>query len=278
MMSAQGLSNVDLLDTPTLRQLQANVRLNSPIHWAAFDTTPYPRNNGDLIVNDLKPIQDGVPFRVEVYHHRAVRARIFADGVFLGETTTKANGRLLLSNVLAPSTTVSFTAYCYDAQGNLLDILVLGPESTDYSIVDDTDSLRFSLTGSWTTGTAQPDKYGTSYRYSWGYNPPSTATWKLYIPIPGIYEVFVWYPQSSNRATDSPFTIYHAQGTTTVRINQQVNGGKWVSLGQFRFKGDGTDKVELSNAITDTTKLVVADAVKTVFVDLPARVSEWQLE
>lgn len=278
MMNAQGLSNLDLLDTPTLRLLQTAVRTNSPIHWAAFDSSPFPRNNGDLVVNDLKPIQNGVPFRIEVYHHRAVRARVFADGSFLGETTTRANGRLLLSNVTALSTTVNFTAYCYDAAGNLLDILVLGPDTSDYSIVDDIDALRFSLTGTWTTGTAQPDKYGTSYRYSWGYNSPSTATWKLYIPIPGIYEVYVWYPQSSNRATDSPFTVYHAQGTTTVRVNQQINGGKWVLLGQFRFRGDGTDKVVLSNNISDTSKLVVADAVKTVFVDLPARVSHWELE
>lgn len=278
MMSAQGLSNLDLLDTPTLRQLQANVRTNSPIHWAAFDSDPYPRNNGDLIVNNLNPIQDGVPFRVEVYHHRAVRAKVYIDGNFVGETTTKANGRLVLNNVLAPSSAVSFVAYCYDAAGNLLDTIILGPDSTDFSIVDDSDPQRFSLSGSWTTGTAQPNKYGTSYRYSWGYNQPSTATWKLYIPIPGIYELYLWYPESSNRATDAPFTVYHAQGTTTIRVNQQINGGRWVLLGQFRFRGDGTDKVVLSNAISDTSKLVVADAVKTVFVDVPARVSHWELE
>lgn len=278
MMSAQGLSNMDLLDTPTLRQLQSAVRTNSPIHWAAFDSNPFPPNNGDLVVNNLRPIQNGVPFRVEVYHHRAVRARIFADGAFLGETTTKANGRLVLNNCLAPSTTTTFVAYCYDGAGQLLDVLVLGPGGTDFSIVDDSDSTRFSLSGTWTTGTAQPDKYGTTYRYSWGTNPPSSATWKLYVPTPGIYEVYVWYPQASNRATDSPFTVYHAQGTTTVRINQQINGGRWVLLGQFQFRGDGTDKVVLTNDIADTSKLVVADAVKTVFVDVPTGVSEWQLE
>ena len=277
MMSTSGLTNMDLLETATLRQLQNTVRLNSPIHWAAFDSNPIPPNNGDLIVNNLQPVQAGVPFRIEIYHHRGVRARVFADGYFLGETTTKANGRLVLSNVTVGAVPQGWIAYCYDAAGNLLDTLVLG-NIGDLSIVDDTDPTRFSLTGTWTTGTAQPDKYGTSYRYSWGTNPPSTATWLLYIPMPGIYEVYVWYPQSSNRATDSPFTVYHAQGTTTVRINQQVNGGKWVSLGQFRFRGDGTDRVELSNNISDTSKLVVADAVKAEFRNLPARVSQWELE
>ncbi len=42
MMAKDGLSNTDLLDTPTLRQLQATVRTNSPIHWAAFDSDPFP--------------------------------------------------------------------------------------------------------------------------------------------------------------------------------------------------------------------------------------------
>jgi hypothetical protein len=278
MMAVQGLSNLDMMDTPTLRMLQTAVRTNSPIHWAAYDSNPFPSNNGDLVVNDLQPIQDGVPFRVEVYHHRAVRARVFADGNLLGETTTRANGRLLLANVTAPSTTASFAAYCYDAAGKLLDVLRLGSDSVDFSIVDDADSTRFSTSGSWTTASSQPDKYGSSYRYSWGTNPPSAATWKLFIPTPGHYEVFVWYSVSSNRATDAPYTVYHADGTTTVRINQQTNGGRWVSIGQFRFRGDGTDKVVLTNDITDTSKLVVADAVRAVFVDVPARVTEWELE
>ncbi len=278
MMAEQGLSNLDLLDTPTLRLLQTKVRTNSPIHWAAFDADPYPPNNGDLIVNDLKPIQSGVPFRVEVYHHRAVRARVFGGGVFMGETTTKANGRLLLTNLYAPEGTVSWEAYCYDTAGNLIDILRIGPTPAELAIVDDADSARFSTTGTWIVGTAQPNKYGSTYRYSWGTDPPSSATWQLYIPVAGKYLVEIWYPEASNRATDAPFTIYHRDGTTTVRVNQQLNGGQWVSLGEFRFKGDGTDKVVLTNDISDTSKLVVADAVRATFVDVPARVTLWQLE
>ena len=123
-------------------------------------------------------------------------------------------------------------------------------------------------------GSAQPDKYGGTYAYAWGYSGPSTATWLLSIPSAGLYEVFVWYPQASNRATDAPFTVYHAEGQTTVRVNQQINGGRWVPLGTFRFSGAGSDRVVLSNSISDTTKLVVADAVR-ISGPLNAGVAEW---
>ena len=247
------------------------VNQNSPISWAAFDTTTTPANNGDLIVNDLKPVLAGVPFRVEVYHHRAVRARVYTAGTFLGETTTKANGRLVLNNATAPGGSSFFTAYCYDAADNLIDILQI-PAGIDLDIVDNGDP-RFAVEGTWTIGTAQPNKYMGSYAYSWGTDPPSTATWNLTISQPGIHEVSVWYPEASNRATDSPFTVHHADGTTTVRIDQRTIGGQWIALGQFRFAGTGGETVTLSNDVSDTSTLVVADAVRIVLVT--ASVDKW---
>jgi hypothetical protein len=273
VMARDGLTNYHLLETPTLRSLQAAIALNSPIHWAAFDTSPTVARNGDLIVNDLKPIQAGVPFRAEVYHHRGARARLFLGATLMGETTVRANGRLLLTGLTAPAGSSGFVAYVYDDSGNLMDIIPQLAGVGDLMIVDNTDP-RFSVTGSWTVASAQPDKYGGTYAYSWGYSGPSTATWLLSIPSAGLYEVFVWYPQASNRATDAPFTVHHAEGQTTVRINQQINGGQWVRLGTFRFSGAGGDRVVLSNSISDTTKLVVADAVR-ISGPLNAGVAEW---
>lgn len=271
LMMRDGRSNYGMLDTAPLRELQETVRQNSPIHWAAYDTTAIPRNNGDLVVNDHRQVQDAVPFRVEVYHFRAVRAKVYADANLLGETTTRANGRLLLTGCLAPASTNVFTALCYDAAGNLLDTLRI-PADFDPLVVDNSD-VRFSTSGTWTTGTSQPNKYGSSYVYAWGYDPPSQATWSLSAPEPGDYDVFVWYPEASNRATDAPFAVTDANGTTEIRVNQQVNGGQWVLLGRFRLNGLPSEKVVLSNAVSDTSKLVVADAVRIEHV--PSDVPEW---
>jgi hypothetical protein len=68
-----------------------------------------------------------------------------------------------------------------------------------------------------------------------------TLTWNLKVPQTGRYEVTVWYPESPDYATDAPFTIVHSEGSTTVRLNQQVWGNRWVKLGDFNFEaGKGT--------------------------------------
>jgi hypothetical protein len=129
--------------------------------------------------------------------------------------------------------------------------------------LDDADAAVFSTSGAWTVGTAQSEKYGPSYKYKSGGTGSGTATWNLNVPQTGLYEVSVWYPQGSNRATDAPFTVNHAGGASTVRINQQKTGGRWVRLGDYQFNaGQGT--VVLSDNIANASQIVVADAVKAV--------------
>lgn len=264
LMFSMQKTNYEMLDIPNLRNLQQLTIQNSPISWAAFDSEPIPQLNGDLIVNNFKKIQEGIPFQIEVYHNRAVKAKVFLSGILIGETATRANGRLILNVESAPTGSKNFYAICYDADDKIIDIIDIS-DKRDLTIIDNEDP-EFSYVGDWKLGTAQPDKYKTSYRYLFYTDGPGTATWQIFTPVKGLYEISVWYPQSSNRATDSPFTIYHADGTTTVRINQQINGGKWISLGKFNFNADLSGKITLSNDISDQTKLVVADAVKAVLI------------
>jgi hypothetical protein len=46
-------------------------------------------------------------------------------------------------------------------------------------------------------------------------------------------EDFEW----SSRSESVPVVIRHAGGTTTVRVNQRLNGGQWNLLGKFTFAG-----------------------------------------
>lgn len=127
-------------------------------------------------------------------------------------------------------------------------------------VVDDADP-GFSAVGDWVTGTTQPDKYGSSYRSSSGGSGADAATWDLSVPKTGRYEICVWYPAASNRAPDSPFTVNHADGSTTVPVNQQINGGRWIKLGDFRILAGG-GSVGLTDQVADPETLVVADAVQ----------------
>ena len=66
------------------------------------------------------------------------------------------------------------------------------------------------------------------------------------------------------RATNTPVTIHHADGETTVRINQQqVPKYKKLfrSLGRFRFHAGKKGWVRISNGGTKG-KYVIADAVQ----------------
>ncbi len=260
VMARDGKTNCDLLDLPVLRALQAAVNANSPISWVAYDAEPIPNLNGDLIVNDLKPVVAGIPFQIEIYHHRGRRARVFLNGNFMGETTYRANGRLVLDIASAPTGSANWKAVIYDDDREI-DVIDITPEPVDYSIIDNEDA-RCSFTGLWTRATAQPDKFGPSYHYLWGNVETGAATWLLTVPEGGLYEIAVWYPQHTNRAGDAPFTVHHAGGQTTVPVNQQINGGMWFVLGTFEFDANAVNKVVLTNAVSDTEKLVVADAVR----------------
>lgn len=261
LMLRDGVRNYDLLQRESLRELQTIVSGNSPIHWQVYDAEPIPPYNGEIVANNLHPVQPGVPFRVEVYHHSGVRARLYRGTQLLGESTTRANGRLVFNGITSSSGTADLYADVFDAQGNLLDRIGAPAGERNLWVIDNGDA-GFSTTGTWTNASAQANKFGANYTYLFGNGGAGSATWQLGIERAGLYEIAVWYPQAPNRASDSPFTVHHEQGATTIRINQQQTGGQWVILGEFRFRPDGDQRVVLSNDIADPTKLVVADAVR----------------
>lgn len=142
--------------------------------------------------------------------------------------------------------------------------------------VDD-GGANFSVTGSWTVATTQAEKFGSTYRYKSKGDGTGKAVWNLSVATTGRYEVCVWYPEGTNRATDAPYRVIHAGGTTAITINQQKRGGRWVRLGDFDFVA-GQGVVELSDNISDSTKIVVADAVKATMwpPTPPASVNAWE--
>jgi len=85
---------------------------------------------------------------------------------------------------------------------------------------------------------------------------------------PGRYEVRLAYIHAPNRESKIPVTIFHADGETTVHINQQeppVIEGRFVSLGQFRFEANGFGYALVSNE--GTSGYVTADAVQFLPAD-----------
>ncbi|MBX3729767.1 MAG: FAD-dependent oxidoreductase [Candidatus Sumerlaeia bacterium] len=118
MMFRDGVPSHALLDPEPLREFQGRVQAVSPISWKAFDATPIPPHYGDLLVNDRRPIQANQPFRIEAHVPRAVRARAWADDVELGESTHRANGRVLFSEATLQAVPKTIVVEAYSADGS----------------------------------------------------------------------------------------------------------------------------------------------------------------
>ncbi len=126
-------------------------------------------------------------------------------------------------------------------------------------IVDNTAGV---FVGSWPTSTYYPGYYGNNYQWNSAGSGADTATWSFNIPSAGSYQVFARWTSATNRATNAPYTINYAGGSTTVPINQQINGGTWQSLGTFNFNA-GSYNVRLSDLANGE---VNADAIRIIRV------------
>lgn len=122
-------------------------------------------------------------------------------------------------------------------------------------IIDNPDA---TFVGTWPALTGVPGKYGINFQYHTGGTGANTATWSFTIGTAGNYEVYAWWVEGTNRATNAPYTINYEGGSDTVRVSQRIKGGQWNYLGTYPF-GVGTYSVVLSD---DANNYVIADAIK----------------
>lgn len=147
-------------------------------------------------------------------------------------------------------------------------------------ILDNTDA---SFIGSWSTGSYSTP-WGSNYRYADTVtgNPTHSATFSPDLPVSGLYDVYTWYTQGGNRPVDARYQILHANGVSTILVNQQVNGAQWRRLASnLRFEVGATQFVRLLNHSSEGGKAVIADAARWVLRkrdEVDAEVPTWWLE
>lgn len=118
--------------------------------------------------------------------------------------------------------------------------------------------------GGWSTSNSA-GYYGDTRSYHDGDSAKGTKSVRFTpdIEVAGQYKVYVWWTSHSNRATDTPMTVYHSGGSQTFDVNQEVNGGQWNELpGTYTFAAGAntaTGSVLISN---DANEYVVVDAVR----------------
>lgn len=128
-------------------------------------------------------------------------------------------------------------------------------------VVDDSQARRV---GEWTHSQYSKNYIGDGYLHDGNADKGAkTLSFHPGVLRAGRYDVRLGYVPSSNRATKVGITIFHADGENTVFINQQETPpieGRLVSLGQFRFEGNGHGYVLVSNE--ESSGHVIADAVQ----------------
>jgi hypothetical protein len=159
----------------------------------------------------------------------------------------------------------------YADKGHIQDIaetlrFTSGPSGTGVAVMDDNDRncAKYGTARYWHTAH---QGYGGTLTWTWnndyrrsGYN------WARWYPDlkPGRYEVFAYIPQRYNTTTAARYWVSHQSGHTLRVVNQSVNGGRWVSLGTYTFRGTRSDRVSLSDVTYETyaTRMIAFDAVK----------------
>jgi hypothetical protein len=120
---------------------------------------------------------------------------------------------------------VGTTSTCADAMA----LVAQGGPPPPAEIIVDNGGPGTSFTGSWTVSGA-PNPFGPNSIYA-----KNGPTYTFTIPASGTFRVHAWWTQLSSRPSAAPYDITHSGGTTTVNVDQRVNGGQFNLLGQFTF-------------------------------------------
>jgi hypothetical protein len=128
-------------------------------------------------------------------------------------------------------------------------------------LLDNSLSRGLTIRGEWVYGSELVGFYGPDYAHD-GNTRKGFKQFQFNSALPrtGRYVVYMRWTASANRASSVPVDIVHANGVTTVRVDQRTSGGEWVPLGAFTFRVGRMASVVIRTDGTDG--FVVADAVR----------------
>jgi hypothetical protein len=131
------------------------------------------------------------------------------------------------------------------------------------TIIDNSDPA-FNTEGIWRVDSGNYDQYGDDFAMTRPGSGDRSATFVLDIQATGDYELYVWWPECWVCASNAPFTVEHADGSSTelVALNDRQRAGQWNSLGEYPFELGQPASVMVTD---DADGRVVADAIRLVW-------------
>lgn len=155
------------------------------------------------------------------------------------------------------------------ADGQVLEFESAGRSGGGLSLTKYTgilvDNTSAKLQGNWQTSQANTPHFLTGYLHDGDTDKGGCkAVFQTDVKA-GRYELQLSYPPNSNRASNVPVQIDHAEGTTIVHVNQRQKPdqeGTFVSLGTFVFDADHPLQVTVGNEGTDG--YVIVDVLRAL--------------
>jgi N-acetyl-anhydromuramyl-L-alanine amidase AmpD len=127
---------------------------------------------------------------------------------------------------------------------------------------NNTSQGYLSASANWISSASTGGYYGSGYYYASTAAVSDPASFYFYMPAAGTKTIDAWWTAGTNRAPSATFIALNASGTEVGRtsVNQQANGGTWVTLGTWSFSA-GWNRVQLSRWTT-SGYVVIADAIR----------------
>lgn len=108
------------------------------------------------------------------------------------------------------------------------------PPAVAGGIIMDNASPGFSIqAGEWGVcrgGDCQGVPYSADFRHADPKCLTCRARFELTVVNAGRYELYAWWPNGADRATDTPFTITYRGGSNTLQVDQRNSGDDWFWL------------------------------------------------
>jgi hypothetical protein len=128
-------------------------------------------------------------------------------------------------------------------------------------IVDNADSSGVMVTGAWYYGSGS-GYFGSNYLQDGNAGGGKSVRFTPNLPLPGNYDVYLWWVASGNRATNVSVDVVSPAGTNTILIDEAANGSLWSKAGNYAFNAGTSGSVLIRD--DGATGYVVADAVQFV--------------
>ncbi|OUV09854.1 MAG: hypothetical protein CBC46_12545 [Verrucomicrobiaceae bacterium TMED86] len=142
------------------------------------------------------------------------------------------------------------------------------------------DSDKAKLTGIWKPSTHTANWVGENYLHDNNQGKgEKAAEFTAALPESRDYEVLISYSSGSGRSKKAPVTIFHAEGETTILLDQTkppTHHESFASVGSFSFSKDQPARIVISNK--GTTSHVIVDAVGFVGPDTGKKVEKPKID